>query len=131
MGEISTRLFNEEDLNLAEEMMTSAWKFYLQETTPERLRQLLEDQLENPASKVWLVFENDNPIGIAEISITESYRYDGEEALLKLIFISDTASNYYDVHSALMDTIFGYLRDEGIDYLRVDTTLENADVLLV
>lgn len=131
MGEISTRLFNEEDLDTAEEMMTSAWKFYLQETTPERIKQLLADQLENPTSKIWLVFENDNPIGTAEISIVESYRYDGEEARLELIFIRDTASNYYDAHSALMDTIFGYLRDEGIDYLRVDTTLENADVLLV
>jgi len=131
MGEISTRLFNEEDLSIAEEMMDSAWKFYLQETTRERIRQLIEDQLENPASKIWLAFEDGNPIGIAEISIAESYRYDGEEARLELIFIKDTASNYYDAHSALMDAIFDDLREEGIDYLRVDTTLENADVLLV
>lgn len=131
MGDISVRLYKEEDLDFLVDMMIEAWGYYLQETKRERMSQLLGDQLENPVEKIWVAFENDQPIGTAEVSIVESYRYDGEEARLELLYIKDTAGNYYDVHSAIMDSIFGYLRDEGIDYLRVDTTLENADVMLV
>ncbi len=131
MGDIAVRLYNQNDLKFLVDMMMEAWKYYLQETNRERMSQLLKDQLDNPGEKIWVAFEGDIPVGTAEVSIVESYRYDGEEARLELLYIKDTASNYYDVHSAIMNQIFTLLRDEGIDFLRVDTTLENADIMFV
>ena len=131
MTEITVRQYTEDDIGILSKMMNDAWVYYLQETDPQRMESMLKDQLENPSAKIWIAFENDKPVGFAEISIVESYRYDGEEARLELLFIIDSVSNYYDIHGKIMDTIFEFLREESVSYLRIDTTLENADVMMV
>ena len=131
MENIEVRLYNEDDIDILSRMVYDAWIYYLQETDPMRVKTMLLEQLDNPASKIWIAFENGKPVGVAEISILESYRYDGEEAHLEIMYITDEASNYYDIHGKIMDTIFQYLREESVNYMRVDTTLENADVMMV
>ncbi|MCE1248160.1 MAG: hypothetical protein LWY06_16085 [Firmicutes bacterium] len=131
MGNVTVRFFDESSLEAAADLILSAWEYYLQEAEPSRVKALLEENLDHPAWKVLIAFENELPVGVAEFSITESYRCDGEEARLELLFIRDTAGNYYDVHAALMNGIFEFLRKEKIEFLRIDTTLENADVMVV
>lgn len=131
MTEIRVRQYTQSDIGMLSKMMNDAWVYYLQDTDLERIELMLNDQLENPSAKIWIAFENDKPVGFAEISIVESYRYDGEEARLELLFIIDNVSNYYDIHGKIMDTIFEFLRQESVSYFRIDTTLENADVMVV
>lgn len=131
MTEIEVRQYRKDDIGMLSEMMKDAWVYYLQETDPERINSMLHDQLENPSAKIWIAFEDGKPVGFAEISIVESYRYDGEEARLELLYIIDSVSNYYDIHGKIMDTIFEFLREESVGFLRIDTTLENADVMMV
>lgn len=131
MTEIKVRLYTKDDIGILSKMMNDAWIYYLQDTDRERMESMLIDQLENPSEKIWIAFENGKPVGFAEISIVESYRYDGEEARLELLYIIDSVSNYYDIHGKIMDTIFEFLRKESINYFRIDTTLENADVMMV
>lgn len=130
--EVTARPFNnEKDIDLLTGIVKEAWDYYLQNADPERLRELMKFYLTDDSKKFWLAYEDDKLVGVAETTIVESYRYAGEEGRLDLLYIRDTASNYYDIHSTLMDTIFEYLRKEKIDFIRVDTTLENADVLFV
>jgi hypothetical protein len=131
MGNVSVRFLEEKDIDVATTLMVAAWEYYLQETSSVRVASLLKDQIENPSSRILLAFTGSEPAGIAEFSIVESYRYDGEEARLEMLFIKESAANYYDIHSALMDAIFEFLRNEHIEFLRIDTTLENADVMVV
>jgi hypothetical protein len=91
----------------------------------------MEYYLTDDTKKFWLASEGDKLVGVAEVTLLESYRYQGEEGRLDILYIKDSASNYYDVHSALMDAIFECLRKEKVEIIRVDTTLENADVLFV
>ncbi len=132
MSGVFVRYFREEDLNTLAEIIEEAWNYYSQEIDPRRLRELLRYYLQEDESKMFfLAFEDGNVVGVAEVTIVESYRYEGEEARLDLIYIRDEASNYYDVNSAIMDAVFNFLKDEKVEYLRADTTLENADVLYI
>lgn len=125
------RLYQEKDIENLVNIIWEAWGYYLQEVDIDRINELLKYYLSDDTKKIWLAFEDDALIGVAEVSIIESYRYQGEEARLELLYIRDKASNYYDVHSSIMDAIFEFLREEQIDFLRIDTTLENADILFV
>lgn len=132
MDEVVARPFkSENDIEILTQILKEAWDYYLQNPDESRLRELVEYYLTDDTKRFFIAFEGEKLVGVAEISIIESYRYAGEEGRLELLFIRDSSSNYYDVHTALMDGILDFLRTENIDYLRVDTTLENADVLFV
>lgn len=132
MGEILVKQFDsDKDIGTLGDLLKEAWGYYVHEVDSDRLNDLLKYYLTDDTKKFLMAFEDKNLIGIAEITIMESYRYPGEEGRLELLYIRDEASNYYDVHSGIMNKIFSILKDEKIEYLRVDTTLENADVMMV
>ncbi len=132
MVEVIIRPYKDKsDLDNITAIMKEAWEYYLQNPDEERLRELLEYYLMDETKKFFLAFEQDRLVGVAETTLVESFRYRGEEGRLDLIYVRDSASNYYDVHSSLMNAILEYMREEKIDFVRVDTTLENADVLYV
>lgn len=129
---VTVRPYNsKDDLEIITEIIKEAWDYYLQSTEISRVKELMEYYLADDTKKFWLAFEGDNLVGVGEATLRESFRCQGEEGRLEILYIRDSASNYYDVHSALMDAIFETLREEGVDFIRVDTTLENADVLFV
>jgi hypothetical protein len=129
--EVSVRQFNREDIGILTEIVDEAWIYYVQQVQKPRIQELLEFYISDDTTKFWLAFEGNSPVGVAHVVVRESFRCFGEEGRLELLYIKDTASNYYDVHSALMDAIFAYLRNENIEHLRIDTTLENADILFI
>lgn len=131
MGEVTVRRFGEEDVETLTNIIYEAWDYYVQEAQIERIKELIQYYLGDDSKEFWLAYEDENLVGVAELTITESYRYAGEEGKLEIMYIRDSASNYYDVHTSLMNAIFEFLKEENIEYLRIDTALENADVLFV
>jgi hypothetical protein len=129
--EVCVRQFNKNDIDVLTEIVNEAWSYYVQEINRARIKELLEFYINDDTTRFWIAFEEGVPVGVAQVVVRESFRCFGEEGRLELLYIKDTASNYYDVHSALMDEIFKYLRLENIEYLRIDTTLENADILFI
>jgi len=121
--------FGKENVEELYQLIKEAWDYYVQDVDPKRVQELLEFYVGDETKEFWLAYENDKLVGMAEITITESYRYPGEEARLELLYIRNSVENYYDVHAALMDRVFDFLKEQKIDYIRVDTTLENADLM--
>jgi hypothetical protein len=130
-SEITVRIFSSSDIKDLADIVDEAWNYYVQSVERSRIEELLNFYLGDDTTNFWLAFEGDNPVGVAQVVIRESFRNSGEEGRLELLFIRDTASNYYDVHSALMESVFSYLKSEKIEYLRIDTTLENANILII
>ena len=80
MVEVKVRPYiDKSDLDNITLIMKEAWEYYLQNPDEDRLRELLEFYLTDDTKKFFLAFENDNLIGVAEITIIESFRYKGEE----------------------------------------------------
>jgi hypothetical protein len=131
MGDVSVKLYNKEDIPELSRIIVEAWRYYVQEIEESRVKELLEYYLTDDTARIWLAFEDTQLMGVAHVFLKESFRSYGEEGRLELLYIRDTAANYYDIHTSLMNSIFEYLRKENIEFLRVDTTLENSDVLFV
>ncbi|MFP4499279.1 MAG: hypothetical protein ACLFQV_13805 [Vulcanimicrobiota bacterium] len=133
MSNVKVTNCNKEDLDILIEIIYEAWNYYVQDVDKKRLNDLVAyyENSEDDSKRFLVAHENGKVVGVAEITLTESYRCEGEEAHLELLYIRDEVENYYDVHKEIMDTIFKILQDEDIEMLRVDTTLENSEIVFI